>query len=515
MKLTRCVFCCACLHLAACVAGAATVRVAAGSDLQAALVTARPGDVLELDAGATFAGNFTLPSKDGSTTPIVVRSAGQAAAAPARINPDAAAAFAKLRSPNGAPALQTAPGAHHWRIELLELTASGSGDVVALGDGSTAQRSTGSIPHDLVLDRLYIHGDANAGVKRCVALNSAITTISNSHLADCKAVDQDSQAIAGWNGPGPFTIENNYLEGAAENVLFGGADPSIPDLVPSDIVIRGNLIAKPQSWRGSKWQVKNLLELKNARRVTIEGNTLEYNWEAAQSGFAVLFTVRNQDGRCRWCQVGKVVFAGNILRHVAAGIEILGRDDSAPSEQTQGIQIRDNLFTDIDPKSWGGNGYAFLILGAPRDIVIDHNTLIQQNASGIVQVDGPPILGFVFTNNVARQGSFGFIGTDRAPGNDTIRTFFPAALISRNVIAEADARQYPADNLFPSAAEFQSQFVSFDGGNYRLTPKSAWRTAGTDGLALGAATSDGIPRERDPRRPGIDGLPVRKGRGGP
>ena len=102
------------------------------------------------------------------------------------------------------------------------------------------------------------------------------------------------QSPAG-TGPGPFRIENNLLEGAGESLLFGGADPAIAGLVPSDIVIRRNLIRKPPAWRG-RWTVKNLLELKSARRVRIEANVLEHNWADAQNGAAVLFTVRNQDG---------------------------------------------------------------------------------------------------------------------------------------------------------------------------------------------------------------------------
>jgi hypothetical protein len=31
--------------------------------------------------------------------------------------------------------------------------------------------------------------------------------------------------------------------------MFGGADPSIPDLVPSDIEIRRNHLFKPLSWK--------------------------------------------------------------------------------------------------------------------------------------------------------------------------------------------------------------------------------------------------------------------------
>jgi hypothetical protein len=483
-------------------AAAATTSVGPGGDLQLALVNARPGDVIELAAGATFVGNFTLPRKDGSGNFIVIRSAG-ITGIEGRVNPDSARGFAKIQSPNSSPAVQTAPGAHHWRIELVEISGAGLGDLVALGEGASPQTTASSVPHDLVIDRTYIHGDSGRGVKRCVAANSASTTISNSYISDCKAAGQDAQAIAGWNGPGPFSIVNNYLEGSGENLLFGGADPAIPDLVPSDIEIHDNLIAKPTAWRQQAWQSKNLLELKNARRVTISGNTLEYSWQAAQQGYAVLFTVRNQDGRCRWCQVEDVTFARNTVRHAGAGFQILGYDDEHPSQQTQRITIRDNVISDINPKLWGGSGYAFLILGAPRDLLIDHNTIIQTNAPGIVQVDGPPVLGFTFTNNITQHGTYGFIGTDRAPGNDTIRTFFPAPLIARNVIADGDAARYPAGNWFPSSNEFRAQFQAFDGGNFRLVVNSSWRNAATDGTDLGASAAG---RERD-------GTPPR-GRGG-
>ncbi len=181
-----------------------------------------------------------------------------------------------------------------------------------------------SLPSELVLDRILIRGDAAKGQKRAIALNSGSTTIRNSYIADIKAFGQESQAIAGWNGTGPYTIENNYLEAAGVNILFGGADPAIPDLVPSDIIIRRNHITKNVEWRGSTWTVKNLLELKNARRVLIEGNRLENCWTAAQPGYAVLFTVRNSGGRAPWATIEEVVFRSNVVRHSAGGINILG-----------------------------------------------------------------------------------------------------------------------------------------------------------------------------------------------
>src|SRR6185295_19787625 len=143
----------------------------------------------------------------------------------------------------------------------------------------------------------------------------------------------------GWNGPGPFQIENNYLEAAGENLLFGGSDPSIPDLVPSDIEIKRNHFAKPLVWRMAQaghdakaWTVKNLLELKNARRVLVDGNLFEHNWVQAQNGFAILFTVRNQNGRAPWSVVEDVTFSNNVLRGTAQGVNILGHDNNAPAE---------------------------------------------------------------------------------------------------------------------------------------------------------------------------------------
>src|SRR5262250_3095991 len=43
-----------------------TIAVAAGGDFQGALNQAQPGDVITLQAGAIFTGNFTLPNKSGS-----------------------------------------------------------------------------------------------------------------------------------------------------------------------------------------------------------------------------------------------------------------------------------------------------------------------------------------------------------------------------------------------------------------------------------------------------------------
>jgi Right handed beta helix region len=473
---------------------AATVTVSANGDLQAAIDNARPGDVIELQPGATYTGHFTLPAKDASSSAFITIRTGGPPAVPggARIGPAHAAALAKLRSPDGGTVLATSPGAHHWRVELVEVLATGvRRDLITLGDGSRAQAAESQIPHDLVLDRVYVHNtDPSQSLKRAIALNSASTVITGSYIVDAKDAGADSQAICGWNGPGPFTVTNNYVEAAAENILFGGADPAVPNLVPSDITITGNHFSKPTAWRSQPWVVKNVVELKNARRVTIAGNVIEYSWLSGQTGYAVLFTVRNQDGGCRWCEVRDVVFEKNLVRHAGGGIQILGTDYEHPSGLTQSVVIRNNVFADIDNQRWGGNGFAMLIIGGPRNIAIDHNTIVQEHGSGLIQVEGPPIAGFSFTNNIAWHHEYGFMGADHASGNDTIATFFPGARITNNVIAGGDPHRLPPGNRTPAPHEVCAELVSCELGDYRLKPNSVWRSAGIEHTQLGAGWTE-------------------------
>lgn len=480
---------CTWLALVVPVAGA-TIAVPAGGNLNQAILNAQPGDTITLARGAVYTGNFTLGNKGGASAAITIRTDGDQGlpGAGGRISPDSAGQLAVLRSGNSLPAVQTAPGAHNWTLMLLEIqaTANGAGDIVTLGDGSSAQASLAQIPHDLTLDRVYIHGDPTQGQKRGVALNSATTTITGSYISDIKAVGQDSQAICGWNGPGPFTVTNNYLEAAGENILFGGTDPSVPNLVPADIEISDNDVSRPVAWRTQSWSVKNLVELKNARRVTIERNTIEYNWQGGQSGFAVLFTVRNQDGHCSWCSVDHVTFQNNVVRHSAAGIQILGTDNNHPSQQTQAIVVRNNVFYDIDMQNWGGNGYFLSVVAGPRDVTIDHNTIAQDHALGIIQADGTPVIGFVFTNNLAKHNTYGIIGTNHGSGTDTISAYFPASTIADNVMAGGPGWKYPGGNAFPTVAQFEAQFLGYASGDFHLLPVSGWRGAATDGSDLGA-----------------------------
>ena len=477
---------------------AATLSVNAGDDLQAALDAAQPGDTILLQPGATFTGNFVLPAKGGSSY-ITIRSAADDSLLPgpgARMTPAFAGQLPKIRADRG-PALATATAATYWRLQFLELLpAPGAltANLLELGGTGNAQFEMSMVAAHLVVDRCYFHGDAVEGQRRGIALNSADTQVVNSYFSDFKGVEQDTQAVAGWNGPGPFLIENNYIEAAGENIMFGGSDPSIYGLVPADITIRRNLITKPMEWRWQWWTVKNLIELKNAERVLIDGNVIENNWAAGQSGAAVVLTPRNQDGTAPWTAVRHIVVQNNIIRHVGYGFNIAGYDDQQSSQQTEHIVIRNNLMYDVSTAygAWGNPAPAmFAQIGSGAQTVrLDHNTV---NNDGDITIalyggfspTGPLMWGFAFTNNLLRHNTYGLFGDATSSGTIGLAAYAPDALFVRNTLADGPEVQYPSGNDFPSLSQWLQDFVDVGSQDYRLRSSSTSKGSGTDGKDLG------------------------------
>src|SRR5205085_7330218 len=154
------------------------INIPAGGDLQSAINSAQPGDVIKLAAGATFTGNFTLPVKSGSSY-IYIRTSAPDSSLPAagtRVTPSNAASMPKIVTSNSIGAITTDPAAHHYRFVGIELAVASSVTqnyaVLSLGDASSAQSSMSQVPHDIILDRCYIHGNSTGDMRRGIALNS-------------------------------------------------------------------------------------------------------------------------------------------------------------------------------------------------------------------------------------------------------------------------------------------------------------------------------------------------------
>ena len=331
------------LVVATLTAHAATITVPAGGNVQSAINAAQYGDTIILEAGAVYTGAITLPLKSGTGEIVIQSSRLSELPEGVRVSPSQSALFAKLQSSTPAEAVvKTVAGAHHYRFQGIEFSTSTAStvvyDLIRFGNGRDSQTRLDQVPHHLVIDRSYIHGFDTQDVQRGVSVNSAETTISNSYISNIHGVGYDTQAIGGWNGPGPIRIINNYLEAAGENVMFGGADSASEALMPADIEIRRNHLFKPLSWKvghptyaGKHWTVKNLLEFKTAKRVVVDGNVMENNWTDGQDGKAILLTVRNQECSASWSTVQNVRFSNNTLKNAEGGFNLLGKDNEAES----------------------------------------------------------------------------------------------------------------------------------------------------------------------------------------
>lgn len=473
--------------------GKRIITVGPKDSVQAAINAAQYGDTIVVAAGATFTGNFTLPKKTGAGEIVIQSSRISELPEGVRVNPSQSALFAKLQTTNSEPVMSTDAGAHHYRFQGIEFSTDNASkivyDVIRFGGGRKEQKTLDSVPHHLIIDRCYIHGHDTQDVQRGVALNSAHTTISNSYISNIHGVGYDTQAIGGWNGPGPFQIINNHLEAAGENVMFGGADSAAEALIPSNIEIRGNYMFKPLSWKvghpsyaGKHWTVKNILELKSAKNVVIDGNVMENNWTDGQDGTSVLLTVRNQECTANWSTVQKVTFTNNIVTNGQGGMNFLGKDNEAEprygkcragSTSTQGsdVLVSNNLFYDIRGP--------FLVFNGFDNVTFTHNTHIQ--TGNIMTLYGTPSQKFVYTENLTIRGSkgYGLVGDGIGEGAVALRKYAADGIFRNNVLIGANASEYPKENQYPASVG-RVGFVNFDKGDYRLSPGSPYKGIGAD-----------------------------------
>lgn len=469
----------------------ADLAVPAGGNFQLALDAAQPGDTITLQAGATYQGAYSLPFKPGANW-ITIRSSAEALLPRdgVRVAPADAVNMPKLMASTSNPIITATGGAHHFRfvgIEFVPQPGVYNYNLLTLGIGN--ETSLTDLPQYLELDRVYIHGDLDVGTKRAITLNAKDTVIKNSWISDIASTYQETQAIQGWNGPGPYRIENNRLESAAIGILFGGATPTINGAIPSGIQVLRNYFFKPLSWKknspsyaGKPWWIKNHFEIKNAQRVTLDGNIFENVWEDQQSGFAILLALMTESGAVPWTVDQDITITNNIVRHASSGINISGCDSNGICGGRR-ITIRNNLFEDINSVAWGGYGRLFQVLNKAESVSITHNTGFQ--SSSVVFSDGlVPNTGFVFENNLAPENGYGIVGSGMGIGNTALAYYFPGSLVTGNLLSTGNASVYPAGNFFPPSIR-DAGFVNMGSGDYRIAATSPYRNAATDGKAVG------------------------------
>ena len=199
---------------------------------------------------------------------------------------------------------------------------------------------------------------------------------------------------------------------------------------------------------GTVWTVKNLFELKNARKVVVEWNTFENNWLQAQVGYAILFTARNTNGPAR----GAIEDAGichNIVRHSSAAVNVLGDSGAEHSAPVRNVRIGTTCSTTSTRR---GGGERLDSIGGPRDVIIDHNTIDHSgttvlNAYGGTPTDRLEILGMQFTNNLARHSNTELPATVNRTETTRSAPTFRTASSRRTCLPAATRRAIPQETF--------------------------------------------------------------------
>ncbi len=538
--------------------------------LQASLNAVQCGDTLMLQSALNYVGNFILPQRNCDDAHwIIIRSATADSNLPpegTRINP----CYAGVTSLPGRPtficsnpgvmakvtALTTggpfalAPHANHYRLGPgLEITRP-VGTRLNFGlIGPTSQQPADHI----VVDRDWVHGTAQDETTRGLFLSGVTYAgVVDSYFTDFHCVAGigqcvDAQAIAGGTGPlasGTFKIDNNFLEGAAETILFGGVLQN--SATPADITIRRNHMFKPFTWMPVPAQsnfvggvntdptkcvstpgqcpfvVKNLFELKNAQRVLLEGNILEDVWPGySQYGNSVLISGLNPAALTgqpvySTISVESLTIRYNRIAHSTAGMVIANMAGQGappapvnPNLPVSNVSTHDNIFDDMNP-AYANGGTAiysiFEMFGVTacsvcvplKGIVTAHNTVLSMNPkTAFIMGSQPQTVDYEFINNivtfppgVAILGAGG-TGNCADNGNNALaklnKCLVPNYNYAGNVMIGATLA-WPSNNFMPATLSLV-QFANpngLNGGDYRLLPTSPYKGKATDGTDPGA-----------------------------
>jgi hypothetical protein len=506
------------------------IKVSEQKGFEAALQSASCGDTIVLQAGKTFA-PFTLPAKKCDAAHwITIRSSGSSELPPegTRLTPCYAGqtslpdrppypcpttkdVLARVELKAGAGAITVSAGANHYRIIGLEVTRTAeTGTMYALirfGDGAD----------HVIIDRCWIHGTPLDETVRGINLGgSSYVGIVDSYFSDFHCIAKtgactDAQAIIGGNTNVPvgvYKIVNNYLEAAAENVMFGGAAGS---QIPSDVEIRRNHMFKPLSWQpgrpnfiGKNFIVKNLFELKNGERILVEGNVMENSWGGySQVGYGILLTPRGS-----WAAVQDVTIRRNLIRQIASGMQLAAsRSDDVDSLAAQRWSIHDDLIEDLDANTYQGNGIVFQISsGFRRNVPLNHISInhITVRTHGIVKnliivgvTPENPRLPFdiSFRDNIVPGGRYSVwstgVGTCPKSGQPatTFKNCWSSFQVMNNVIVDYPANQgaWPSGNFIVKdmgAVGFSE--LQREGSGSQLSAASHFKGRATDGKDVGA-----------------------------
>lgn len=350
-----------------------TVRpVHNGSQLQAALTAAQPGDTIVCDANVDYVApsqGWVLPddsSNPGGLWKLIVTSDLASLPTPGnRVDPSFAPHMCRIRPPHNdtvgpltGTAIQYPVGTKSkWRLVGIEIPADG-GLTCSYNDGVTipncyapflVQMNGGA---NLILDRVYVHGTddlAVTGTRKDTLHAIEIYNGAGSFAmvdSNCSQIHAasglgDTNCVLAFQATGPILLLNDYFSSTGENVLFGGSPNPSNTTQPADVQLKGdNFGGSDPAWlnitwnNGSgpiEWQNKTNVEFKSCNRCILEGSILQnQSQSSSEHGQNIRVTPRtNQSGNN--AVADNITIISNQLLSANLGIIEQGWDNSCNS----------------------------------------------------------------------------------------------------------------------------------------------------------------------------------------
>jgi hypothetical protein len=332
---------------------------------------------------------------------------------------------------------------------------AGQGDIIRIGSGRDDDPQR--LPRHVTIREVLLQGDPEFGQKRGVAANGQDIDIDRVWCEEIFTPGQDSQCVGAWNGGQRVSVRHSYLAAGAENLLLGGAPVRAATMQPSDWVIEDVILHKPLRWKedGRNRAVKNLLEFKHGKQITVRRVLAVNNWRAAQSGRGLVIHYTT-NGPCPNCgNLEQILIEDFVMLNVEGGVSLQGyswQPDSNSAGRLRDVTLR-NLYVEL------AGAERLLEISNVRgrhDIRIERSTFLNNGTSWLLgdfgmswadaqtRQPGGPIEGLRIVDNViAANGRYGVTAPQRQHYGTGLGSFAAADLqIAGNVIGDA-----PGDHL--------------------------------------------------------------------
>lgn len=441
-----------------------------GRALQEAIDLAPAGTTITLDAGRTYEGTIVVKPKigagPGKRLTITTRGwVDKGEGWDGLVTPADKPRMAVLRGAARANAcidIQNGENAGHVTLAGIAFEATpprGQGEVVRIGSGE--ESSAARMARHVTVRQVLIQGDREFGQKRGITANGGDIDLEQVWCEEIFVPGQDAQCVGAWNGGQGVRVRFSYLAAGAENLILGGAPARSAEMLPSDWLIEDVILHKPLRWQqdGRKRQVKNLLEFKQGRNITVRRVLAVNNWRAAQDGTGLLVNYTT-NGPCPQCgNLEHVLIEDFVMLNARGGVSFQGyswQRNSRTDGKLRDVTLR-NAYLHLS-----GSGRTIQIANVMdrHDIRIERSTFINQGGAWLsgsygrawsdeaTPTRGGAIQGLWIADNVfTSNGKYGVTAPDGHHYGTGLAAFVDEDLrISGNVIGDAPRAHLEAYN---------------------------------------------------------------------